>query len=135
MAQVIKRNVEDLNDNLKRSDLNALPGFNLIRSTTVGIGETSNQLNDVGQTVDGSKARTAADAATTAQNNAQADAEAAMRHQKRLAENSADFRRQRNAQKIAQMVNGGRAGTLLNGTAGVQTLGGAAPGSKTLLGQ
>lgn len=130
MANVIKQLATDLNDSWKRSDLSVVaPGA---RQLTVGIGELSNDLNDFGQGIDGSKARRATDKAADLQNRAQLDSEAASRHQKRLAENSAEYKKTRDAQKIAQMVSGGRAGTLMNGTAGVQTLG-AGPG-KTLLG-
>ena len=85
-------------------------------------------------------ARDAANKAADEQAQAQLDAEAAARHQKRLEENSADFKRQRNAQQVKAMVAGGRTGTLMNGTTGFSagsgdTTGGPTGGSKTLMGK
>lgn len=149
MPNVVKRTVDDVVDNVTNNarDLND----NLNNATGGAYGQImplnplrlSDNINDVyrfGRDVTGVTARDAANAAADEQAQAQMDAEAAARHQKRLEENSADFRRQRNAQQVKQMVAGGRTGTLMNGTTGFttgsgDTTGGPTGGSKTLMGK
>ncbi len=120
---------------------NAIPqvGRNLndLGDNTAALG---NDFGKFVRDVNGTTARNAASSAADEAAQAQMDAEAAARHQARLTENSADFKRQRDAQQIKQLIAGGRTGTLMNGTTGYtsgtgETTGGPTGGSKTLMGK
>jgi len=120
------------------SDFNLLTQLNLRGSDN--LNDFNNTVSTVRRTLSGEKARDEANAAADMQDQAQRDAEAALRHQKRLEENAAQFRKQKNTQLIAQLFSGGRGGTLLNGTTGLGTgsgdlLGGNSMGGKTLMGK
>ena len=147
MPKVIKNAVDTVTNQARQTynDVNDATGgaANFLAPgimTQLNSSQIINDVNRFGRDVTGATARDAANKAADEQAQAQLDAEAAARHQKRLEENSADFKRQRNAQQVKAMVAGGRTGTLMNGTTGFSagsgdTTGGPTGGSKTLMGK
>jgi hypothetical protein len=133
MAKVIKNIMEDAGQFGWDVSNNAIDlGRNISR-----LGP---DLDRFGQDITGVTARKEAAKAADLQAQAELDAAAAERHQKKLAENAAEFRKARNSQLAARLATGGRAGTLTAGTTGFSSgsgdlLGGGTSGSKTLLGR